>query len=283
MVVATLEPSYEASGAYANMKTEIDGRWEEIIDAIARGTITKSKVLEIPDSVLTSSEKQKLISSYGLDEPEGLLQKELRQALNSASERRRIDILLGNKDEPAAGIRFRISHEMLLAKARAHPPKSRTQSVTGFSKWVYSLYTPTPSPIALELGRLAELEISVMKKKERNLRQIPLPRIPGWKLVFSDRLDAETQSKPISKLRVNGSPIFGVPDLVIQEVLTNRLMIIERKFSAVQPPLDAWPNVRAQLWAYSQIDDWLDVEDVTLVGEVWNWERDSYVLRATHR
>ena len=60
-------------------------------------------------------------------------------------------------------------------------------------------------------------------------------------------------------------------------------MIIERKFSAVQPPLDAWPNVRAQLWAYSQIDDWLDVEDVTLVGEVWNWERDSYVLRATHR
>lgn len=48
-------------------------------------------------------------------------------------------------------------------------------------------------------------------------------------------------------------------------------MIVERKASNKQIPVDGWPDLRAQLWCYAQIDDWVwrAAPAIRLVGEVW--------------
>ena len=85
--------------------------------------------------------------------------------------------------------------------------------------------------------------------------------------------------KQISSLTMNGKPMWGAPDLVLRERKSGRILIIERKASNKDVPSDGWPNLRAQLWAYSQIDDWLDAPEKILAAEIWGFGRIQGVRR----
>jgi hypothetical protein len=48
--------------------------------------------------------------------------------------------------------------------------------------------------------------------------------------------------------------MFGKPDLVFREKRSGRILIVEIKATEADIYADGWPNLRAQLWAYSKID-----------------------------
>jgi hypothetical protein len=52
---------------------------------------------------------------------------------------------------------------------------------------------------------------------------------------------------------------------------TRELVIVDRKASDKRIPVDGWPDLRAQLWCYAQIDDpaWREAPAIRLVAEVW--------------
>lgn len=73
-----------------------------------------------------------------------------------------------------------------------------------------------------------------------------------------------------TQLRVGEQPLACKPDAVLRHRRSGEIIIIERKFTrgAYHHP-SAWANLRAQLWCYSQIDDWAKAPDVYLVGQLW--------------
>ena len=57
---------------------------------------------------------------------------------------------------------------------------------------------------------------------------------------------------------------------MFREKNTGKVLIVEIKASNAVIPRDGWPNLRAQLWAYSRLDEWRDSPGMLLVGEIWN-------------
>jgi hypothetical protein len=72
----------------------------------------------------------------------------------------------------------------------------------------------------------------------------------------------------------------GAPDVVLRHRPSNELTIIEYKSSWAEIPSAGWPDLRAQLWCYAQIDDprWHTAPAIRLVAEVWMRETEN-VLR----
>jgi hypothetical protein len=93
----------------------------------------------------------------------------------------------------------------------------------------------------------------------------------------------------ISSLEIDGRPLRASPDMVFQEVLPAggdtdkhaRIIIVEIKCTNAEVPPRLWPNVRAQLWAYSKIDEFSDASEIILVGEVWRVRPDLAMLDRT--
>jgi hypothetical protein len=89
--------------------------------------------------------------------------------------------------------------------------------------------------------------------------------------------------KIISALTVAGEPLWAAPDFVFQEKTSGRIVIVQVKVSDAVIPSDGWPNLRAQLWAYAHVDEWLCAREMLLVGEVWDLTLDGIVFRGTVR
>jgi hypothetical protein len=110
-------------------------------------------------------------------------------------------------------------------------------------------------------------------------------------LLEQDQLDGKPTPRKISLLKVNGESLLGVPDYVYHNAANGQIVIVEVKVSNPTAwPADGWPNLRAQLWAYGQIDAYLNLaSDIALVGEVWSEQYDpktmswSYVPRIRYR
>lgn len=114
-----------------------------------------------------------------------------------------------------------------------------------------------------------------------------------WRLVYADPHDDTGHTFYASRLLVDGQPMRCRPDVVLRNTATGLVIVVERKVTGWQDsdvPEDAWPNVRAQLWCYGWIDDWLAAPDVILVCQfhrrrlhgrrqdrqapwIWNWEK----------
>lgn len=56
--------------------------------------------------------------------------------------------------------------------------------------------------------------------------------------------------------------------------------MVEIKISEAPIPDGGWPNLRAQLWAYSKIDKWAQSSDILLVGEIWGSTEGLRLRRA---
>ena len=62
------------------------------------------------------------------------------------------------------------------------------------------------------------------------------------------------------------------PDVVLKNKINSERLIIERKTTYLDHysnPEKGWPNVEAQLWCYSNIDNWRNCPKITLIGQYW--------------
>jgi hypothetical protein len=177
------------------------------------------------------------------------------------SHRKRWNAFLG--DAASMEHPFRWRHAEVVRRARRSPPIGVEPIVTGFTDWIFSLYESKRDTQKLALGRQLEREVVA--------RRIPVPEHSGWKLDYDGTSRSQREPLSIPGLLVNGQALRGKPDLVFREKKKkSRVVIVEIKVSNAFVPSDGWPNLRAQLWAYSKID-W-DASEIMLVAEVWAME-----------
>lgn len=167
--------------------------------------------------------------------------------------------------------------------SRATPSSQRHHTVSAFSNWIFhetvgyrldaTSVTEEEQRRRRQEGQFAhrELEIALQWMRQNTAAKF---EIRDWKLVHADD-HAEGPQKRVfqsSRLQVDGKPLTGTPDVVLQNCATDEYLIIERKFTRIPPDLvpdSGWPNLRAQLWAYSWMDDWCHARDVCLIGQIW--------------
>jgi len=153
--------------------------------------------------------------------------------------------------------------------------QSKGVRVTDFTKWVWTLcYLQLPNPSSLARGKHIERSIARLAKPSDN---------PDWELVYRDPLECAPAPLKISSLTFNDEPLWGAPDLVYRNKVTGELIIVERKASDKKIPVNGWPNLKAQLWAYSHIYDFKSAPVISLIGEVWDISEERLSRRAVLR
>jgi hypothetical protein len=184
-----------------------------------------------------------------------------------------------------------LSHGELLNRALKQPVQSSQSTVTSFSDWVLSLYTPANDEAAMERGKRWEIMfvdgvekvVDVVKERADRieaLRREKLVRSASswfkydeWKLQFNGMTDSGVKPLAASRLLINDHPLMGKPDLVFQHWHTKDILILELKTwkgYGRLPPF-GWPNVKAQLWCYGLMDEWRSAPNVYLQARVWRW------------
>jgi hypothetical protein len=148
---------------------------------------------------------------------------------------------------------------------RASSRRLNDSTVSGFTDEVYRTYqSRRDSEDVLKAGSDAQAAISEHRKIH------PRKMLPGWRLIYEDTSSKADQVFKISRLRVNGQALTARPDLVFARPDGSEALIVEVKvFRGFAVPDGGWPNLRAQLWAYSWIDDLQHFSRIRLVGEIW--------------
>ena len=231
----------------------------------------KAAILALDDEQLSPAEKKYLIAKFFPSSPRAPWQNELNELRTQLQDKSRWKLYLGLDTGEIGTAPYRYTHKQLLIVAKQRKPENIGNRVTDFSGWVFSLYRPKPDKVSLSNGKKVERAVA---------RLAPPPSSKEWELIYEDPLSDERQVKTISRLTVRGQPLRGVPDVVFREKATGRILIVERKASNKEIPTDGWPNLRAQLWAYAQIDDWVSAPEVLLVGEIWGFTEDKVYPRA---
>lgn len=228
---------------------------------------TKETILSLDDDQFSPMEKRLLVEKFFPKAPRASWHDKI-------AEIQRWRHYLNSGLTTADAKPYRFSHEWLIREAKHRPPPVPRNAVSDFSGWVFSLYRPRPTPESLEDGQRVERAVA---------RLVLPPSNKQWELIFEDPLIENKPIKSISSLTVHGKPLHAVPDVVFREKATGRILIVERKASNKEIPSDGWPNLRAQLWAYAKIDEWIDAPDILLVGEIWGFQADKVFPRAVIR
>jgi len=152
--------------------------------------------------------------------------------------------------------------------------RSKGVRVTDFTKWVRSRYLVASNPSSLARGKHIERSVARLAEPSNH---------PDWELVYRDPLECVPTPLNISSLTLNGEPFWGAPDLVYRNKTTGELVIVERKASDKPIPVNGWPDLRAQLWAYSHIDNFKSAPVISLIGEIWDMVEGRLTRRAVLR
>jgi len=176
-----------------------------------------------------------------------------------------------------------LTHDLLLERARAYKSTKTLQKqhyrVSDFTEWLYELRGAPKDYFSLARGKMGEIEVQKQRRRQ-SLARIAPPT--GWELIFSDPLSTKAASQKISLLPVNDRPLYGCPDYVFRNSSTNQILIIEVKVTDSTLASDGCPNLRAQLWAYAHIDDYVNSgADIILIGEVWGLALNNPFPRQT--
>lgn len=164
-------------------------------------------------------------------------------------------------------------HASLRESKLQHPNR-----VSTFTNWIYQLEHASTMK-AKHAGIVGEREV---KNRRRNY---PRPKSfdTDWELWSEDDFTDESESFEISSLKIGGSSMFGKPDYVFMNRKTQTAIIVEVKTSDAEAPADGWTNLRAQLWAYAQIDAiCAEAVNVILVGEIWTANMERVGRRKTY-
>lgn len=179
---------------------------------------------------------------------------------------------INNND--SQGHLYRHSHEDLIKRAKANPKRYVGNSVTHFSGWIFSLYHRR-NELSLIDGRLGEIERETLIS-ERIKKRLDTPEWNNWELKYRDTHDDNSEVFIISNLLINNKPLRGKPDLIFRNKFSGEILIVDIKITNHPIPTNGWPNLRAQLWAYSQIDKYRLEKNISLIGEIWG--RDGKVI-----
>ena len=153
-------------------------------------------------------------------------------------------------------------------------------TATAFANWVFEKTVPFHqgfdpfTRIELEqklaLGRFMHAECEQLWPWLRETKAGPF-LTSKWELIHADpHSDERSNTFSATRLSYQGKPLRCRPDVVFRDRESNRILIVERKTTKRKEgsiPSEAWPNIRAQLWCYSWIDDWADAPEVILVSQ----------------
>lgn len=180
--------------------------------------------------------------------------------------------------------KFHLQAKEIISLAQKHPPKIRKATVSSFSDWIYSLYTKAPDPVILDSGKKMERHIFSARHRLFREKSFRYSAPTGYDLFHSDLRDPLMQGGThfeIPSLRVDGVTVNASPDLIYINRNDKRSAIIEVKYSNKPIPLNLWPNVWAQLWAYSKIPIIDRSPSVIVAAEVWGGDERMLHLRRT--
>lgn len=147
-------------------------------------------------------------------------------------------------------------------------PSENISAVTHYTRWVRYLYMwLTDNRKAQKMGKLTEQSINRQRRRKH------APVTGTWELIHNGVAvghDDGVVTYEISSLSIRGRPLLASPDYVLREKGSGKILIVEVKSTQghVIPP-DGWPDMRAQLWAYGQIDAWKNAPEITLASEIW--------------
>lgn len=203
----------------------------------------------------------------------------------------------GEADAP-----FEMRPSSFLKWALKQAPERPRPTVSAFADWVYSLYrTSAKDPLALEFG--LKIERTLFQERSILIRERSFAESysPDWELVHNGLHYSSPEEYSldlfydITDLPIDGTPIRGSPDLIYRNRHDGSAVIVEIKFTRKPIPSNLWPNVWAQLWAYSKIPILKNCPNLTVVGEIWGnntgrkWnclqplEFDVYLRRSVSR
>lgn len=239
---------------------------------------TKQSILDADVDTLSPQDKQHLLDRYFPEElPNWKL--ELHHIGIELQYKRLWCAYQGECTYEKLDGQYRYSHQDLM-KLSSSFGNIRTISgsngvrVTDFTKWVMSLYLGAPNQSSLDRGKHIERSVARLAKPSAN---------SDWALIYKDPLECAPTPLKISALKFNGNPLWGAPDLVYRNNTTDELIIVERKATDKPIPVNGWPNLKAQLWAYSHIDDFKNAPLITLIGEIWGMVDGRLKRRAVLR
>lgn len=156
-----------------------------------------------------------------------------------------------------AALQVRANHAKRDYRIRPH------NTVSSFSSWIHHLYARVTREQLYE-GKLGE-EAYAMSIDAARRHSVNRWRPRAWKEVYCGIGEkSKEQSFQISSLTLNGQPFFGSPDFVFRNAKTDEILILEVKTLSDYRRVDprGWPDLRAQLWAYSFIDDFQDASKI---------------------
>lgn len=223
-----------------------------------------------------ASRKSAVAEAAGL---EGTRPKVLSEAIAQAL--KRSHAFVDQSQNP--GLPYRKPAEDILSASGTAPADHNKSHVSSFSDWVFSKYGATKLSAA-ELNQRAEDEIQIdlagrrawklshqKELDERRESYVKQVAFGGWEVIYKHFGPYEEDALKISALLLNdGSCMYGKPDIVLYQRRTRKYLIVEIKSSAIRfPPNDGWPNLRAQLWAYSKADLFEKATEVKLGAEVY--------------
>ena len=180
--------------------------------------------------------------------------------------------------------RFHLTGKQLLTRAASAIPSCPLPTVSGFTAWIYSLYLADPDVDVLKESADIEEDILEARRDWSSYSEFRHFKFSPWHQVHcgmgSVGAGDRRQSYLIPDLSVNGQSLRANPDLVFIHEDDGQILIIEIKFSMARIPYNLWPNVWAQLWAYSKIPELAAATRVSVVGEVWGqnagrWRRND--------
>ena len=175
---------------------------------------------------------------------------------------------------------FHLSAHEIIYRAKRAAPKAPVPTVSAFAAWIYSLYHKDAVPESLQEGSDAEESILEARRDWTSYSEFRHFQFSSWHQIHcgmgAPNAGDRQQTFLVPDLRVNGEPLQAIPDLAFRHEDSGDVILIEVKFSMAFIPRNLWPNVWAQLWAYSKIPVFASAPSLNVIGEVWgqnvgNW------------
>lgn len=170
---------------------------------------------------------------------------------------------------------FQFVPSQFLDNARYNRPHLPTATVSGFSGWVHSIYALQSEVDILLRGRLKESGIFIKRRKLLSANPQFWEGVGSdWELIHNG-LNINTEHErhsslfEISELNIHDEVLRASPDLMYRHRLSGEMFVVEIKFSQAAIPENLWPDIWAQLWAYSRIPVCAAAPKLTVIGEVW--------------
>jgi len=173
------------------------------------------------------------------------------------------------------------------------PPNKAEATASNFADWVYEqTHIEYKSNIPkhqkeerLKQGKITHELIDFFFKFRWAHEELKPGEASDWDIIFSEEDGNNSNYFLASSLKVNNQSLRCKPDVVLKHKSLDKILIIERKTTRMSDkfvPKDGWANLATQLWCYGWIDEWLDCEDVTLVGQIWQrtWANSLTMLQS---